>query len=1027
MSGQGNGSTARKLALGGMLLLAGAASAALLPALQTGSTVEFSAASYSATENGGQATITVRRSGSALWPVSVHYATANGTATAGSDYTTASGTLSWKSGDKADKSFVVALLDDQAVEATETIKLQLSGPKTAKLGTVATATLSITDNDVANAISFASAGYTAAEGNSVVVTVKRSGASGAASVKYATADGSAKAGADYVAASGTLNWAAGDATPRSFSVLLADDTTQEPDEAFSVALSNATGAALAAPTAASITIPANDAPPPSGAMNPILFVTQVPVGGFLPVTAAFGAQEPSQSKAPRGGDLMIRYTDGSLRNLTREAGYGVDGWQKAGAIAVRQPAVHWNGQKAVFSMVVGGNPQQYQSVNAQWQLYEVTGLAQGQTAQIVKVPGQPAGYNNIAPAYTSDNQIIFASDRPRNGAAHLYPQRDEYESANVESGLWKLDPMAQTYRILEHAPSGATYPSVDSAGRLIFTKWDHLLRDQQADADAFSAASAYKYGAFNYDSEEQTTPPSAWSIAEHFPELRQAKYSKPYGQGYDGSSIAADYPFGDLNFNHFFPWMMNQDGSEEETLNHVGRHEFGGSYANPSYRNDPALKYISYGAFNNATYFINGSGGVFHLREDPLTPGLFYASNAAEFSVHAAGDIVRMMGAPSNNPETMKVELVMSRSGIGRMRNPLPLSSGGLVVAHSPEEGDETGSAPYKHAFRLRSTKLVNGQRVPDAYLTSGLQKTISWWSPDAQVNWSGTLWELDPVEVVARPVPPLSRAPALPAPEQQALQQAGVGQELLRNWLHSKKLSLVVSRNVTLRDRADQQQPYNLQVPGGVMTAPTPNARIYPVDRQQFFQADQIRGYASGKPPQQGGTPSPGRRVLPVPMHDPAAMAANPPVPAAAPPGSYAIAVDGSTAVFVPAQRAMAWQLVDSSKTGWSQAVVRERNWISFAPGETRSCPACHGINTQAQNGAPKPENKPEALVGLLEHWKKVVRNNCPVSGGTGAWTYSGTSFSACDDGRQYRIQACAGGNGCCAGLPQTQTQACP
>jgi hypothetical protein len=727
---------------------------------------------------------------------------------------------------------------------------------------------------------------------------------------------------------------------------------------------------------------------------------------------------------------MIHYPDGTLRNLTREAGFGVDGWQKAGAIAVRQPAVHWSGQKALFSMVVGGNPQRYQTSYAKWQLYEVSGLQQGQTAQIVKVPGQPEQYNNIAPVYASDDQIIFVSDRPRNGAAHLYPQRDEYESANVDSGLWKLNPVTQTYKIIEHAPSGATYPSIDSSGRVIFTKWDHLLRDQQADQDAFSSPSAYKYGAFNYDSEEQLTPPAQWSIAEYFPELRDDKYSLPYGQGYDGSSSAPDYPFNDLNFNHFFPWMMNQDGSEEETLNHAGRHELGGSYANPSFKGDPALKHISYGQFNGASYFLIGSAGMFHLREDPASPGLFYGVHAAEFSVHTAGDVVRIAGAPEVNAEGMKVQLVMSRNGNGRMRNPLPLANGGLIVAHSPAEGEETcGStnpASCLHAFRLRSTQLVNGQRVPGDYLTPGIQKSVSWWSPDSEVHWSGTLWELDPVEVRPRAVAPLTLAPPLPPPEQQALDETGVSHELLRNWLHAKGLSLVVSRNVTTRDRADKQQPYNLSVPGGVSTAPTPNAKVYTVDRLQFFQADQIRGYAPGKPPQQGGTPSAGRRVLPVPLHDAAAVAANPPVPAGAPPGSQAIAADGSAAAFVPAQRAMAWQLVDSSQSGWSQAVVRERNWISFARGETRACASCHGTNTQDQAGAPRPQNKPQALVGLLNHWKQVVRNQCPASGNTGTWTYAGVAFSACDDGRQYRIQQCSGGNGCCDGLPATETQAC-
>lgn len=759
-----------------------------------------------------------------------------------------------------------------------------------------------------------------------------------------------------------------------------------------------------------------------------MFVTQVPVAGFLHVASAFGAHEGFHSSAPRGGDLMIRYTDGTLRNLTQEAGYGVQGFQGAGAIAVRQPNVHWSGQKAVFSMVVDGNPQQYQSTAAKWQLYEVSGILQGQTAQITKLPGQPSTFNNIAPVYGSDGQIIFVSDRPRSGAMHHYPQRDEYESAPVDSGLWKLDPVAGKFKLLDHAPSGVTYPSIDSAGRIIFTKWDHLQRDQQADADAFSAASNYKYGAFNYDSEAQTAPPATWSIQEFFPELRRAAYSKPYGAGYDGSSVDPAYPYNGHTFNHFFPWMLNQDGTEEETLNHVGRHEIGGTYTDGSFRNDATLRYNIAGRFNGATSFLAGDGGMFHLREDPLNPGTFYGVQAPEFSTLTAGDIVRLAGPVGANAETMKLEQVISRSGIGRMRNPLPLASGGLIVVHTATEDSVINSgttvAPsYNYAFRLRTTKLVNGKLVPDAFVTAGIQKSINWWSPDVKASWSGALWELDPVEVYTRSAPPKTTAPALPAPEQQALDQTGVSHELLRNWLHSKNLALVVSRDVITRDRADVQQPFNLKVPGGVINAPTPNAKIYDVTRQQFFQGDQIRGYSPGKVPQQGGTPSAGRRVLPVPMHDPAAVAANLPVPAGKPAGSVAIATDGSTAAFVPAQRALSWHIMDDS----GLAVVRERNWLTFAPGETRVCASCHGVNTQDQSARAAPQNKPEALVGLMQNWKQVIRNQCPATGGTGAWTYNGTSFSACDEGRRYRIQVCAGGNVCCAGLPQTETQSCP
>ena len=62
-----------------------------------------------------------------------------------------------------------------------------------------------------------------------------------------------------------------------------------------------------------------------------------------------------------------------------------------------------------------------------------------------------------------------------------------------------------------------------------------------------------------------------------------------------------------------------------------------------------------------------------------------------------------------------------------------------------------------------------------------------------------------------------------------------------------------------------------------------------------------------------------------------------------------------------------MTWQLTDDLGT----PVVRERYWITFQPGEIRVCASCHGINTFDQSGGTPPTNEPEALRGLLQHWK--------------------------------------------------------
>src|ERR1044071_8519361 len=97
--------------------------------------------------------------------------------------------------------------------------------------------------------------------------------------------------------------------------------------------------------------------------NAMLFVTQVPIpkevndatvsNVFVSVVSGLGNHLADTAHAGRGGDLWIRYPDGSLTNLTRAAGYGTNGSQDGVGIAVRDPFVHWSGAKAVFSMVAG--------------------------------------------------------------------------------------------------------------------------------------------------------------------------------------------------------------------------------------------------------------------------------------------------------------------------------------------------------------------------------------------------------------------------------------------------------------------------------------------------------------------------------------------------------------------------------------------------------------------------------------------------------------------------------------------------
>ena len=106
--------------------------------------MQFSGGAYSVNEAGGSATITVTLSSVSAYTATVHYATSNGTATAGSDYTTASGTLTFAPGITS-QAFVVPITDDTITEGNETVNLTLSNPNNATLGSSSTATLTIVE------------------------------------------------------------------------------------------------------------------------------------------------------------------------------------------------------------------------------------------------------------------------------------------------------------------------------------------------------------------------------------------------------------------------------------------------------------------------------------------------------------------------------------------------------------------------------------------------------------------------------------------------------------------------------------------------------------------------------------------------------------------------------------------------------------------------------------------------------------------------------------------------------------------
>ncbi|MEQ8750291.1 MAG: Calx-beta domain-containing protein [Amphiplicatus sp.] len=192
---------------------------------------------------GGNLSFTVTRTGATSFTHSVNYATANGTAAAGADYTATSGTLSFAPAD-GPKTVTVTTTGDSTYEANETVTLNLSAATNGAAISDAQGVGTINNNDAAP--SFAVNNVSVTEGGNLVFTVTKTGATSFAhAVTYATANGTATAGSDYTATSGTLSFGTSE-TSKTVSVTTAQENTYEANETLYLNLSGATsGASIA--------------------------------------------------------------------------------------------------------------------------------------------------------------------------------------------------------------------------------------------------------------------------------------------------------------------------------------------------------------------------------------------------------------------------------------------------------------------------------------------------------------------------------------------------------------------------------------------------------------------------------------------------------------------------------------------------------------------------------------------------------------------------------------------------------------
>jgi hypothetical protein len=200
--------------------------------------VAFNAAASSASENSGVAAISLDRVGGASGTITVNYSTANGSGIAGTDYAAVSGTVTFLNTETI-KTIFVPLINNPKDEPSRTFSVTLSNPTGgAFVGNPSVHVFTITDDDNPPTVSIAD--LSVLEGNQGPTVfnfnVSLSAPSGfPTAVNYSTANGTATAGIDYLATSGTVNFAPGEVL-KTASVTVSGDLVTELNETFFVNL-----------------------------------------------------------------------------------------------------------------------------------------------------------------------------------------------------------------------------------------------------------------------------------------------------------------------------------------------------------------------------------------------------------------------------------------------------------------------------------------------------------------------------------------------------------------------------------------------------------------------------------------------------------------------------------------------------------------------------------------------------------------------------------------------------------------------
>jgi len=321
--------------------------------------VGFVAAGFSQSEghaDSSTVTLAVERTGSSEGAVSVNYATSNGTATvADADYTAASGTLNWASGESGSKTFTVTIAGDTKVETDETINLTLTNFISALPGSVTQATITILDDDLPTVQIVASDNAASEAGpDAGVWTISRIGHTNANLSVPFTLGGTATLGSDYQLSNNSpVVIPAGQSSVNVTLTPIDDSVRYEDAETAVLNLSSSANYALAN-NSATITIAENDVnnlPVVNAGANQIVALTTT--GLWTPATLPPAAWYDAADSA------TITHTSGAVSQWNDKSGNNNHATQATSTVRPTTGSATLGGLNAVAFRLGDGTNKQF--------------------------------------------------------------------------------------------------------------------------------------------------------------------------------------------------------------------------------------------------------------------------------------------------------------------------------------------------------------------------------------------------------------------------------------------------------------------------------------------------------------------------------------------------------------------------------------------------------------------------------------------------------------------------------------------